>query len=588
MPSSSSRSRVPTRRSPRPAPRAGSPRRRRRSVRCRVVRRGLRPARRRRGPLPGLAAAHAGDRLGLRSRSSRCCSPSLAVAGAVLVFLGRARGWLLLAVAAALPLVGMLVLAVLFAALGGGLGVLVGGARCWSGPVVALVLALRRPVREWTRPAAAGRSPGGRREPRVRPASVAPVSTESGARGPRPMSSSWGRGWPAWSPPPNSPTPASGWSSSSRSPRRPSAARRGGRFGGLFLIDTPEQRRLRVHDSLELARQDWFGTAGFDRDRGPLAAPVGRGLPAVRGGGEAGLAQGAGHRLLPGGRLGRAGRLHRHRARQLRAALPHRLGHRARPSSSRSPAGCGRPSTPAASSCASGTGCTSWSSPAARSPACAARCSRPSAVARGEASSRTEVGDFEISAQAVVVTAGGIGGNHELVRRNWPARLGPAPQRMLSGVPAHVDGHMLEATEAAGASVVNSDRMWHYTEGIANHSPVWARHGIRILPGPSSLWFDATGKRLPVPLFPGLRHPRHARPHRDDRLRAHLVHRHAQDRREGVRALRLRAEPRPHRQGRQAPRHPGQGRHRRPGAGVPRPGRGLRRRRPRCPSWWPG
>src|SRR6185436_16895769 len=127
----------------------------------------------------------------------------------------------------------------------------------------------------------------------------------------------------------------------------------------------------------------------------------------------------------------------------------------------------------------------------------------PSGVARGEASSRTEVEDFEISAQAVVVTSGGIGGNHDLVRKNWPARLGPAPQRLLSGVPAHVDGHMLEATQAAGASVVNGDRMWHYTEGITNHSPVWANHGIRILPGPSSLWLDATGKRLPVPLFPG-------------------------------------------------------------------------------------
>jgi uncharacterized protein len=62
---------------------------------------------------------------------------------------------------------------------------------------------------------------------------------------------------------------------------------------------------------------------------------------------------------------------------------------------------------------------------------------------------------------------------------------------------------MLEATQNAGASVVNEDRMWHYTEGIANHSPVWERHGIRILPGPSSMWFDATGNRLPVPLFPG-------------------------------------------------------------------------------------
>jgi O-antigen/teichoic acid export membrane protein len=85
-----------------------------------------------------------------------------AAAGAVLVFLGRGRSWLLLAVAAVLPLAGMLVLAVLFAVLGG-------GPAFWSavlllvGPVVALVLALRRPVREWTRSVTANRPPGGRR-----------------------------------------------------------------------------------------------------------------------------------------------------------------------------------------------------------------------------------------------------------------------------------------------------------------------------------------------------------------------------------------------------------------------------------------
>jgi predicted oxidoreductase len=74
---------------------------------------------------------------------------------------------------------------------------------------------------------------------------------------------------------------------------------------------------------------------------------------------------------------------------------------------------------------------------------------------------------------------------------------------MLSGVPAHVDGLMLGITEQAGGRIINRDRMWHYTEGIENWNPVWARHGIRILPGPSSLWLDATGKRLPVPLYPG-------------------------------------------------------------------------------------
>jgi predicted oxidoreductase len=74
---------------------------------------------------------------------------------------------------------------------------------------------------------------------------------------------------------------------------------------------------------------------------------------------------------------------------------------------------------------------------------------------------------------------------------------------MLSGVPAHVDGLMLGIAERAGANHINRDRMWHYTEGIENWNPIWARHGIRILPGPSSLWLDARGKRLPVPLFPG-------------------------------------------------------------------------------------
>ena len=75
---------------------------------------------------------------------------------------------------------------------------------------------------------------------------------------------------------------------------------------------------------------------------------------------------------------------------------------------------------------------------------------------------------------------------------------------MLCGVPAHVDGRMIGITaQTAGASVINEDRMWHYVEGIKNWSPIWTNHAIRILPGPSSLWLDARGRRLPVPLFPG-------------------------------------------------------------------------------------
>jgi predicted oxidoreductase len=273
-------------------------------------------------------------------------------------------------------------------------------------------------------------------------------------------------------------------------------------FGGLFLVDSPEQRRLRVHDSLELARQDWFGTAGFDRDcdhwprrwaeaylqfaageKRAWLREQGIGFFPVVGWAERGGYTATGHgNSVPRFHIvwGTGPGIVAPFARRVRAAVDAglvdlRFRHRV-----------------------SGLEVRDGAVTGVRGAVL-----EPSGVARGEASSRAEVGSFEISAQAVVVTAGGIGGNHDLVRRNWPARLGPAPQRLLSGVPAHVDGQMLLATEDAGASVVNGDRMWHYTEGIHNHSPVWAQHGIRILPGPSSMWFDATGKRLPVPLFPG-------------------------------------------------------------------------------------
>jgi predicted oxidoreductase len=273
-------------------------------------------------------------------------------------------------------------------------------------------------------------------------------------------------------------------------------------FGGLFLVDSPEQRRLRVHDSLELARQDWFGTAGFDREedhwprrwaeaylqfaagekRAWLHAQGVRFFPVV-GWAERGGYTATGHgnsvprfHITWGTGPGVVAPFARRVAEaQARGLVDIRFRHRV-----------------------DGLVVTDGVVSGVRGAVL-----EDSDAARGTASSRVEVGEFELGAQAVVVTSGGIGGNHELVRKNWPARLGPVPQRLLSGVPAHVDGRMLQIAEDAGGRVINPDRMWHYTEGIANHSPIWARHGIRILPGPSSLWLDATGTRLPVPLFPG-------------------------------------------------------------------------------------
>ncbi len=273
-------------------------------------------------------------------------------------------------------------------------------------------------------------------------------------------------------------------------------------FGGLFLVDSPEQRRMGVHDSLALARQDWFGSAAFDRDedhwprqwaeaylqfaagekREWLHEKGVRFFPVVgwaeRGDGTSGghgnsvprfhITWGTGpgvvepfvRRVQQGARTGQARLLHRHRVDELIVEAGRVTGVRG-------------------------------------------QILKPDVARRGAPSNRERIADFELTAPAVVVASGGIGGNHDLVRAAWPERLGTPPDFMLSGVPAHVDGRMLGIAENAGAHLINGDRMWHYTEGIQNWDPIWQRHGIRILPGPSSLWLDARGDRLPAPLYPG-------------------------------------------------------------------------------------
>ncbi|MFH8345643.1 FAD-binding dehydrogenase [Streptomyces sp. NPDC018045] len=273
-------------------------------------------------------------------------------------------------------------------------------------------------------------------------------------------------------------------------------------FGGLFLVGSPEQRRLRIRDSHELAWQDWLGTAAFDRPEDhwprrwaeayvdfaagekrpwlhrqgvrffPVVGWAERGGYAATGHGNSvprfHITWGTGPGLVePFERRVRAG--------VARGLVELRFRHRV----------------------------TALTRSAGVVDTVSGEVLEPSDAERGTPSTRAVAGAFELRAQAVIVTSGGLGGNHDLVRANWPERLGRPPERMLSGVPAHVDGLMLGVTEAAGGRIVNRDRMWHYTEGIDNWNPIWPRHGIRILSGPSPLWLDARGKRLPVPLFPG-------------------------------------------------------------------------------------
>ncbi len=274
-------------------------------------------------------------------------------------------------------------------------------------------------------------------------------------------------------------------------------------FGGLLLIDSPEQRRMGIRDSYELAQQDWFGTAGFDRadDAWPrrwaeayLQFAAGekrswlkqRGLSffPVVGWAERGGSLATGHgNSVPRFHItwGTGPGVIAPFVEQVRDAaasgrLDLRFRHRVDALTVESGAVVGASGTVLADDDA----------------------------IRGAATNRDAVGEFELRAGAVIVTSGGIGGNFELMREFWPTeRLGPAPSTMLSGVPAFVDGRMLGITQEAGARLINRDRLWAYTEGIVNWDPIWPAHGIRILPGPSSLWLDATGHRLPAPNFPG-------------------------------------------------------------------------------------
>lgn len=273
-------------------------------------------------------------------------------------------------------------------------------------------------------------------------------------------------------------------------------------LGGLFLVNSPEQRRMRIRDSFDLAWQDWLGTAGFDRDEDHWPRKWAEAYVAFAAGEKRAWLYEKGLRFFPivgwaeRGGYGATGpgnsvpRFHvtwgtgpgvldpfvkivREAAGRGQVAL--RFRHRVNELLTTDGAVAG-----------------------ARGDVL-----EPSDVPRGVKSTSSVVGDFEVKAQAVIVTSGGIGANHELVRKNWPQRLGSPPSRMLCGVPDYVDGRMLAISERAGANLINRDRMWHYVEGITNWNPIWTNHGIRILPGPSSLWIDAKGNRLPVPLYPG-------------------------------------------------------------------------------------
>lgn len=278
-------------------------------------------------------------------------------------------------------------------------------------------------------------------------------------------------------------------------------------FGGLFLVNSPEQRRLGVKDSFELAWQDWQGSAQWDRLDGEQA--------------EDGWAARWGRAYVEW-----AAGEKRDWIRELGIELTPMVGWAERGDLTATGHGNSVPRFHVP--WGTGTGVVGPFIAAAHEAVAAGKTTikhrhrvdelitengavvgvrgtllAPADGDRGVSSNRDPVGDFELRAGSVIVASGGIGGNHDLVRKHWPERLGTAPREMVTGVPAYVDGRMIDITADAGARLVNQDRMWHYTEGIKNWYPVWPGHAIRILPGPSPLWLDALGRRLPAPGLPG-------------------------------------------------------------------------------------
>jgi uncharacterized protein len=273
-------------------------------------------------------------------------------------------------------------------------------------------------------------------------------------------------------------------------------------FGGLFLVNTPEQRHLGIRDSHALALQDWLGSAGFDRDEDLWPRRWAEAYVDFASGEKYAWLHAQGIRLFPlvqwaerGGYLASGHgnsvpRFHvtwgtgpgviepfvrRVRAGVQRGLVTLQFRHRV----------------------------TELTMSDGAVDGVHGELLESDTVARGVKSSRMVIGDFTLHAAAVIVTSGGIGGNHELVRRNWPKSMGTPPRHLVSGVPDHVDGRMLEVVATSGGHIINADRMWHYPEGIHNYAPIWSKHAIRILSGPSPLWLDACGQRLPIPLFPG-------------------------------------------------------------------------------------
>lgn len=109
-----------------------------------------------------------------------------------------------------------------------------------------------------------------------------------------------------------------------------------------------------------------------------------------------------------------------------------------------------------------------------------------------------------LQAPVVVLAMGGINGGHEQTRANWPQDRA-IPATMLNGAHPYADGRMHHwVADALGARITRAGEMWNYAAGFPHPFPHFEGHGLSTIPCKSALWLDHSGRRIgPEPLVTG-------------------------------------------------------------------------------------
>lgn len=267
-------------------------------------------------------------------------------------------------------------------------------------------------------------------------------------------------------------------------------------FGGILIVGTPEQKRANVHDSVEIALQDWYSFGEFGQDvekekwawswaenyvrdskiwiydwlkqRGVSFLPMplwvergnhGGGTTVKKGGGNTvprwHVVWGTGHGLV--NKL--VATFNRHPKRQnVTLVFEHQV-------------------TELIENAGTMVGCAG--------------------THHGQA--------FIAKSPVTVITAGGINGNIDMVRQHWHKDWHKPPAKILNGAHKYADGTLHTAAKKIGANITFLENQWNYAAGVHHWRPTQDNHGLSLVPPRSALWLDPDGNRIvgDIPLVTG-------------------------------------------------------------------------------------